>query len=244
MDRWEKKKKKKEKGWKGRKSVEYSIASGEKWSDSSFVARIGKKRLVPPPPARRGGSKAQATSERERRAGEGEEGERAQRGVDFSHWPGAWDGAVACTEPRTSRLLRVFIGDREWLSGYFSLPARYFCKIGFSCEKARDPDYLPSLPSSSSSKRVSRGSSNSSARIYIYISFSTIETRPDHLFLATSNEKIDSTFKGEAKETRLRRLCLKDCKNVGILHRECDFVFSSSFSFVSLPLPNFHFLLL
>lgn len=78
-----------------------------------FVARIGKKRLVPPPPARRGGSKAQATSERERRAGEGEEGERAQRGVDFSHWLGAWDGAVACTEPRTSRLLRVFIGDRE-----------------------------------------------------------------------------------------------------------------------------------
>lgn len=42
----------------------------EKWSDSSFVAQIGKKRRVPP--ARRGGSKAQATSERERRAGRGE----------------------------------------------------------------------------------------------------------------------------------------------------------------------------
>lgn len=73
--------------------------------------------------------------------------------------------------------------------------------------------------------------------IYIYISFSTIETRPDHLFLATSNEKIDSTFKGEAKETRLRRLCLKDCKNVGILFIE-NVTLYFLLPFLSFPSPS------
>lgn len=179
----------------------------EKWSDSSFVARIGKKRRVPP--ARRGGSKAQATSERERRAGRGEaRGHREGlifligRGRGTARWR-----VRAKNEPASSSFYRR----PEWLSGYFSLPARYFCKIGFSCEKARDPDYLP--PSASSSKRVSRGSSSKTAPLeYIFTchfhvqSFSTIETSgppcPVTCFLPpyTSNEKTDSTFKARLKK--------------------------------------------
>lgn len=136
--------------WIVGKTLQVKKENAEHWSsskkrlDSWFVARIGKKRRV------------QEDRRRKPRASVKGRGERAQRGVDFSHWPGAWDGAVY-ERPRTSRLLRVFIGDQSDSAAISHYQHDIFVKLDFRVRKPATLS-LPSPPRSSSPllERVSR----------------------------------------------------------------------------------------
>lgn len=88
--------------------------------------------------------------EQDEKDGETAGGGGVTGGWFFCRWPrggvrrnGGLERIRAENEPVSSALFKFLRATARWLSGYFSLPGRYFCKIEFFSENAHSIDHPP-----------------------------------------------------------------------------------------------------